>query len=63
MLLIESIILRILNKYLIFDSRKQKITFGTESEPVGPAIQTLYRRVRAIQNGEEMDKFGWMFEV
>lgn len=36
-------------------------TIGTNT--VGPNIKKLYDRVRAIQNGEEDDKMGWMYEV
>jgi len=38
--------------------------FGEEgSETVGPITTKLYNRVRAIQNGEEEDKFGWNVPV
>ena len=30
---------------------------------VGPTIRKLYSRVRAIQNGEEVDKFNWMVDL
>ena len=30
---------------------------------VGPSIKKLYDRVREIQNGEEDDRMGWMYEV
>ena len=34
-----------------------------ETDPVGKTLNKLYTRVRAIQNGEEFDKFNWMVEI
>jgi hypothetical protein len=36
---------------------------STISTEVGPSIRKLYDRVRAIQNGEEADKFGWLMDI
>jgi len=33
------------------------------SKDIGPVTQKLYNRMRAIQYGEEEDKFGWTFQV
>jgi branched-chain amino acid aminotransferase len=33
------------------------------SKEIGDITRKLYNRVRAIQNGEEEDKFGWNFKV
>jgi len=43
-------------------SEDKKYSFGN-SEEVGPITRKLYDRVRAIQNGEEEDKYGWNFKV
>jgi len=43
-------------------SVQNKYEFGTEGE-VGPTTRQFYDRVRAIQSGEEEDKFGWNFKV
>ena len=43
---------------------KDTITsIGSNPEEVGPALKTLYNRVRSIQNGDSEDKFGWMVAV
>jgi len=34
-----------------------------EDGKIGDTTMQLYKRVRAIQNGEEEDKFGWNFKV
>jgi branched-chain amino acid aminotransferase len=39
------------------------ISIGNYDDKPGPTLQKLYDRVRALQNGEEEDKFGWMVEV
>jgi branched-chain amino acid aminotransferase len=39
-----------------------KFEFG-DPKKVGPTTRRLYDRVRAIQNGEEEDKYGWLFKV
>ena len=39
-----------------------KYEFGSSNE-VGPTTRRLYNRVRAIQSGDEADKFGWNFKV
>lgn len=36
---------------------------STISLEVGPVLRRLYDRVRAIQNGDEVDTFKWMMEV
>jgi branched-chain amino acid aminotransferase len=33
------------------------------SKEIGPVTRRLYNRVRAIQNGEEEDTYGWNFKV
>jgi branched-chain amino acid aminotransferase len=44
----------------IFDPLKNKIyEFGKDGEP-GPQTMKLYRKLTAIQNGDEADEFGWM---
>jgi branched-chain amino acid aminotransferase len=44
----------------IFDPLKNKIyEFGKDGEP-GPKTMQLYRKLTAIQNGDEADEFGWM---
>lgn len=40
----------------------QRYDFGEEGE-IGPVTRRLYDRVRAIQNGEEEDKYGWNVKV
>jgi len=40
----------------------KKYEFGS-SEEVGPVTRKLYDRVRAIQFGEEEDKYGWNFKI
>jgi len=40
----------------------KKFVFGDSSE-VGPITRKLYDRVRAIQYGEEEDKYGWNFKI
>jgi len=40
----------------------KKFVFGDSSE-VGPITRRLYDRVRAIQYGEEEDKYGWNFKI
>ena len=40
----------------------RRYTFG-EKDEIGPVTQRLYDRVRAIQNGEEEDKYGWNVKV
>ena len=44
-------------------SYKDRVTTIGSSNDVGPVIKSLYNTVRAIQNGEVEDKFGWMWEV
>ena len=39
-----------------------KFEFG-DPKKVGPTTRRLYDRVRAIQNGEEEDKYDWLFKV
>lgn len=34
-----------------------------DPDVVGPVLSKLYKRVRAVQTGEEEDKFGWMTTV
>ena len=43
-------------------SDEKKYEFGSSDE-VGPITRKLYDRVRAIQSGEEEDKFGWNFKI
>jgi branched-chain amino acid aminotransferase len=43
-------------------SEVTKYQFGEEGE-IGPTTRRLYDRVRAIQNGEEEDKYGWNFKL
>lgn len=43
-------------------SDEKKFVFG-DSEKIGPMTRKLYDRVRAIQYGEEEDKFGWNFKI
>jgi len=40
----------------------KKYQFGSK-DTIGPTTRKLYNRVRAIQNGEEEDKYGWNFKV
>jgi branched-chain amino acid aminotransferase len=40
------------------DSEVTQYQFGAKDE-IGPVTRRLYDRVRAIQNGEEEDKYGW----
>lgn len=44
-------------------SYRNSVTSIGSSNDVGPVINSLYSRVRAIQNGETEDKFGWMWPV
>mmetsp|Transcript_31926 Transcript_31926/g.45404 ORF Transcript_31926/g.45404 Transcript_31926/m.45404 type:complete len:394 (+) Transcript_31926:45-1226(+) len=44
------------------DGNAKKYEFGSEGE-IGVTTRRLYDRVRAIQNGEEEDKYGWNFKV
>ncbi|HLW06614.1 MAG TPA: branched-chain amino acid aminotransferase [Marinilabiliaceae bacterium] len=37
----------------------KKYVFSKDGKP-GPISEKLYRKLRAIQNGEEPDKFGWL---
>lgn len=42
----------------------ETFTFGKEEDSeIGETTMQLYKRVRAIQNGEEDDKYGWNFKV
>lgn len=34
-----------------------------DGQQVGPIMQTLYDKLVAIQNGEQEDKFGWLYEI
>ena len=43
-------------------SGDKKYEFGS-SEEVGPMTRKLYDRVRAIQFGEEEDKYGWNYKI
>jgi branched-chain amino acid aminotransferase len=36
------------------------IKIGSDEKAIGPVTSKLYARVRAIQQGEEPDKWGWM---
>jgi branched-chain amino acid aminotransferase len=36
--------------------------FGTKNV-IGETTKRLYQRVRAIQSGEEEDKFGWNYKI
>mmetsp|Transcript_7501 Transcript_7501/g.10658 ORF Transcript_7501/g.10658 Transcript_7501/m.10658 type:complete len:423 (+) Transcript_7501:214-1482(+) len=40
-----------------------KYEFGTNPQDIGQTTRRLYDRVRAIQNGEEEDKYGWNVKV
>jgi len=40
-----------------------KYEFGTKPQDVGETTRRLYDRVRAIQNGEEEDTYGWNYKV
>lgn len=44
------------------NSEDKKYEFG-DSEEIGPITRKLYDRVRAIQYGEEEDKYGWNFRI
>lgn len=44
------------------ENKPHTYTFG-DPDTVGPVTQKLYDRVRAIQSGEEEDKFGWNVPV
>eukprot|EP00545_Synedropsis_sp_CCMP1620_P009317 CAMPEP_0119016638 /NCGR_PEP_ID=MMETSP1176-20130426/13921_1 /TAXON_ID=265551 /ORGANISM="Synedropsis recta cf, Strain CCMP1620" /LENGTH=393 /DNA_ID=CAMNT_0006970133 /DNA_START=22 /DNA_END=1203 /DNA_ORIENTATION=- len=44
------------------EGNEKKYEFG-ESGEIGPTTRRLYDKVRAIQNGEEEDKYGWNFKV
>ena len=44
------------------DGDVQQYTFG-KSDEIGPVTRKLYDRVRAIQNGEAEDKYGWNVKV
>ena len=41
---------------------KKRYVFG-ESDDIGATTKRLYDRVRAIQNGEEEDKYSWNFKI
>lgn len=43
--------------------KDQILTVGDEATPIGPTMQRLYKRVRAIQTGEAPDPFGWTVRV
>jgi branched-chain amino acid aminotransferase len=47
-----------------FDENSEaiKYEFGVKGE-IGPTTRRLYDRVRAIQSGDEEDKFGWNYKV
>jgi branched-chain amino acid aminotransferase len=47
---------------LTTDSEVTKYTFGAKDE-IGATTRRLYDRVRAIQNGEEEDKYHWNVKV
>ena len=44
------------------DAEAKQYSFG-EKDAIGPITLRLYDRVRAIQNGEEEDKYGWNVKV
>lgn len=45
------------------DGSSKKYEFGEHSDEIGETTRRLYNQVRAIQNGEKEDKFGWNFRV
>mmetsp|Transcript_2019 Transcript_2019/g.2973 ORF Transcript_2019/g.2973 Transcript_2019/m.2973 type:complete len:404 (+) Transcript_2019:149-1360(+) len=45
------------------ETNTKRYKFGENSEEVGAVTQRLYDKVRAIQNGEVEDKYGWNFKV
>jgi branched-chain amino acid aminotransferase len=47
---------------LTTDSEVTKYTFGVKDK-IGATTRRLYDRVRAIQNGEEEDKYHWNVKV
>ena len=44
------------------NGEKKRYVFG-ESDDIGATTKRLYDRVRAIQNGEEEDKYSWNFKI
>lgn len=44
------------------DAEAKKFSFGDSNE-VGPITRKLYDHVRAIQYGEEEDRYGWNFRI
>ena len=36
---------------------------GDQNDAVGPVLRKLYDRIRRIQNGEEPDKFNWLYDL
>lgn len=44
------------------DGNAKKYEFGSGDE-IGATTMRLYEKVRAIQNGEEEDKYGWNYKV
>lgn len=45
------------------DGKAQKYEFGEHCDEIGETTRRLYDKVRAIQNGEAEDKFGWNVKV
>jgi branched-chain amino acid aminotransferase len=45
------------------EGNAKKYEFGESHEEVGAMTRRLYDKVRAIQNGEAEDKYGWNFKV
>jgi branched-chain amino acid aminotransferase len=41
----------------------ETVRFGDDSTPVHHDLIELYNKVRGIQTGEAVDKYGWMVEV
>ena len=44
---------------IVYQDEVIKIGGGGDEKAIGPVTSKLYARVRAIQQGEEPDKFGW----
>lgn len=48
---------------IVYKDEVIKIGSGADEKAIGPVTAKLYARVRAIQQGEEPDKFGWTVPV
>lgn len=55
-----AVVITPVNKVLYKD---QLIMIGEQNDRIGDVMNKLYKRVRAIQCGEEKDKFGWTVPI